>query len=91
MTAPRFLADENLHGAIVRALKRRHEPIDLVRLQDTARRGAADPEVLQFAAEEQRIVLTHDAGLRDATTAGPPAVARPDRDPGRCSVQPYRG
>ncbi|MCY2990480.1 MAG: DUF5615 family PIN-like protein [Planctomycetota bacterium] len=55
-----FLADENLKGDITRGLLRRKPDLDLVRVQDVGLLGAADPEVLAWAAESGRILLTHD-------------------------------
>src|SRR5437867_2284069 len=34
--------------------------LDLVRVQDVGLSGAADPDVLQWAAEQGRVLLTHD-------------------------------
>jgi hypothetical protein len=56
----RFAADENLNDLIVRALRRRRPDIDLVRVRDTEMRGANDPELLDWAARERRVILTHD-------------------------------
>ena len=56
----RLLADENFHGDIVRGLLLRKPDIDIVRLQDIGLDGAEDPEILGWAAENNRIILTHD-------------------------------
>jgi hypothetical protein len=56
----RLLADENFNGDIVRGLLLRLPDLDVIRIQDTDRSGARDPEVLEWAAENGRIVLTHD-------------------------------
>jgi hypothetical protein len=56
----RFAADENFSGVIVRALKRRRPGLDIVRIQDTDIAGSDDPTLLAWAAQEQRIILTHD-------------------------------
>jgi len=56
----RFLADENLKGAITRGLLRREPDLDLVRVQDVGLSGADDPDVLAWAGRSGRIVLTHD-------------------------------
>lgn len=56
----RFLADENFNNDVVRGLRRRRHEIDLVRVQDVGLSGADDPTVLEWAAVEQRILLTHD-------------------------------
>ena len=55
-----FAADENFNGNIVRGLRRRLPDLDIVRVQDTALLHARDPEVLAWAAQEKRILLTHD-------------------------------
>ena len=59
-TVVRFLADEDFDNDIVRGVLRRMKTIDLVRVQDVGLSGKPDPEVLQWAADERRIVLTHD-------------------------------
>lgn len=55
-----LLADENLDGNIVRALLRRINGLDLVRVQDLGLSGWDDPAILQWAAEQGRILVTHD-------------------------------
>ena len=57
----RFLADENLNIAIVQAVRRRAPEVDLVRVQEIGLGQADDPAVLEWAAANGRIVLTHDA------------------------------
>jgi hypothetical protein len=56
----RLAADENFNGDIVRGLRRRNPELDLVRVQDVGLTGADDPSVLEWAAREGRIVVTHD-------------------------------
>jgi hypothetical protein len=56
----RFLADENFNNQIVRGILRQNAQIDIVRVQDMGLSGVDDPTVLEWAAEERRIVLTHD-------------------------------
>lgn len=56
----RFAADENFNGDIVRGLLRRNPKLDIVRVQDVGLSGADDPSVLEWAAEQRRIVVTHD-------------------------------
>lgn len=56
----RFLADENFNNNIVRGLFRRMPTIDLVRAQDVGLSGVSDFQVLAWAADHGRIVLTHD-------------------------------
>ncbi len=56
----RFLADENFNNQIVRGILRQNPDIDIVRVQDVDLSGADDPTILAWAAQEERIVLTHD-------------------------------
>jgi predicted nuclease of predicted toxin-antitoxin system len=53
----RFLADESCDFAAVRAL--RDEGHDVLAVAEAAR-GAKDPEVVQLAREESRVLLTED-------------------------------
>lgn len=53
-------ADENFNNDIVRALLRRRNDLDIVRLQDAGLTGADDRCVLEWAASEGRVLLTHD-------------------------------
>ncbi len=55
-----FLADENFDGNIVRGLMRRQPELDIARVQDVGLSGADDPSVLKWAAQANRILLTHD-------------------------------
>ena len=56
----RFLADENFNGRILRGIRRELPDVDIVRVQDTVMYQAADPQILEWAAQEGRILLTHD-------------------------------
>jgi hypothetical protein len=56
----RFAADENFNNAILRAFVRRNPEIDMVRIQDSEVATADDPTVLEWAANENRLLLTHD-------------------------------
>jgi predicted nuclease of predicted toxin-antitoxin system len=56
----RLAADENFNGDIVRGLLRRNPKLDIVRVQDVGLSGADDPSVLQWAADQGRVVVTHD-------------------------------
>lgn len=56
----RLLADENFNNDIVRGLLRRQPELDIVRIQDVGLSGADDPTVLEWSAQEGRILLTHD-------------------------------
>ena len=56
----RFLADENFNNDILRGLVRRLPELDIVRVQDVGLGGADDGRVVDWATQEDRIVLTHD-------------------------------
>jgi len=56
----RLAADENFNSDIVRGLLRRKPNLDIVRIQDVGLSGADDPTVLEWSAEEGRVLLTHD-------------------------------
>jgi predicted nuclease of predicted toxin-antitoxin system len=56
----RFLADENFNGRILRALQRLIPDLDVIRAQDTHLTSADDRTLLAWAAEQGRILLTHD-------------------------------
>ena len=56
----RLAADENLNNDIIRGLLRRRPDLDIVRVQDTELCGADDPTVLEWAAQEGRVLLSHD-------------------------------
>ena len=53
-------ADENFNNNIVRGVLRRKANVDIVRIQEVGLSGADDPAVLEWAAQQGRILLTHD-------------------------------
>lgn len=57
----RFPADENFNGKIVRGLLARNPLLDILRWQDIGPEGEDDPIILEWVAEQGRILLTHDA------------------------------
>jgi hypothetical protein len=56
----RLLADENFNGEVVRGLLLLRPDLGIARIQDVGLSGADDPDVLSWAAANNRIVLTHD-------------------------------
>ena len=56
----RLAADEHFNGDVVRGLLRRNPKLDSVRVQDVGLSGADDPSVLQWAADQGRVIVTHD-------------------------------
>lgn len=56
----RLATDENFNNDILRGLIRRNADLDIVRIQDVGLSGKDDPTVLEWAAQENRVLLTHD-------------------------------
>lgn len=56
----RLLIDENLDHRILRGLKLRFPALDSVVVQDTELKSKEDPALLAWAAEQNRILITHD-------------------------------
>jgi hypothetical protein len=57
----RLLTDENFNGIIVSGLLKRQPDLEIVRVQDVGLLGAEDSVILEWAAREDRVLLTHDA------------------------------
>jgi predicted nuclease of predicted toxin-antitoxin system len=55
-----FLADENLQRKIITGLLRRNPSVDVVRAQDVGLSGVDDRILLEVAAQQNRVLLTHD-------------------------------
>jgi hypothetical protein len=53
-------ADENFNNDIIRGMLRRRPDLNIVRVQDVGLSGASDSTVLEWAAAEGRVLLTHD-------------------------------
>lgn len=56
----KFLADENFNNDILRGVWRRIPDANFTRVQDSTLYGADDPRVLEYAADNGYIILTHD-------------------------------
>ena len=57
----RLLFDENFHGDVLRGLLRTYRALDYVRVQDVPQiYGKSDDDVLAWAAQEGRILMSHD-------------------------------
>lgn len=57
----RSAADEDLDNHLLRGPRRRQSDVDPLRIQDVGLAGRGDHEVLAWAAEVGRVLLTHDA------------------------------
>lgn len=58
--AAKLLVDENLMRKIVQGILRRNSEIDILRVQQVGLSGVGDPEILEWAAKEGRVLLTRD-------------------------------
>ena len=56
----RLLADENFNNQIVRGMIRRRPEIDIVRGQDVGLSKTDDRVILEWAAQQNRVLLTYD-------------------------------
>jgi predicted nuclease of predicted toxin-antitoxin system len=57
----KLATDEDFNNRILRGVLRRQPELDIRRKQDAGIGEADDPQVLDWAASEGRILLTHDA------------------------------
>ena len=56
----RFQADADLNANIVSGIRRREPLIDFQTADEASLSGVDDPQVLIFAAEEGRVLVSHD-------------------------------
>ena len=61
-----FVIDADFDNDILRGLLRRNPELNIVRVQDFGLRTADDPTILEWAANENRILLTHDVNTMTA-------------------------
>jgi hypothetical protein len=62
----RFLADADLNKAIISGVLRREPSIDFITAHVAGLRKMKDPEVLALAAEQHRVLVSHDVGTMPA-------------------------
>jgi hypothetical protein len=74
----RFLADADLNKAILNGVLRREPSLDFLTAQAARLRGLNDTAVLALAAQQQRVLVSHDVGTM-------PAHFRAFRDGGNVS------
>src|SRR5436305_1203170 len=58
--------DENFNNDVVRGLQRRNPILELVRVLDAVLSGLDDPGVLAWAAEQGRVLVSHDVATLTA-------------------------
>ncbi len=56
----RFLADEDIDVAIITGLRYREPAIDILDVKTARLRGIKDQALLELAAQQGRILITHD-------------------------------
>jgi len=56
----RFLADEDLKASIIQGLRVREPAVDVLDVKRSELRGTKDPALLELAAEQGRVLITHD-------------------------------
>ena len=71
----RFLADENIDVGILQSLRSREPAIDILDVKAAGLRGMKDPALLELAAQQDRILISHDRRtmtleFRDRLAAG---------------------
>ena len=57
---PRFQADADFNEEIVSGLLRHHPDLDFQTAEEAELSGLADPDVLALAAQDSRVLVTHD-------------------------------
>ena len=76
----RLAADEDLDEHIVRGLRHRLEDLDIVGVREVGLASTPDPDILEWAARERRVLVSHDASTM--TAAAYSRVARAEFMPG---------
>lgn len=85
----RILLDEDFNNDILRGLLRRQPDIDVLRVQDIPEIAAAkDPEVLEWAAKNGRVLFTHDVNTMTAYAIARIQAGKPM--PGVFAASAYR-
>jgi predicted nuclease of predicted toxin-antitoxin system len=56
----KFVVDEDFDNRVVRGLLRRLSDLDIIRIQDTPLSGVEDSAILEWAAQQRQVLLTHD-------------------------------
>jgi predicted nuclease of predicted toxin-antitoxin system len=56
----RLATDQDFNARIVSGLRRRVPDLDVMSVRDVGLATAPDPEILEWAAREQRVLLSHD-------------------------------
>jgi predicted nuclease of predicted toxin-antitoxin system len=73
----KFLTDENFRRAILDGVLARLPDLDILRVQDAGLRTYSDPKILEVAALENRILLTHDVRTMETHARARIAKSKP--------------
>ena len=66
MSQLRFLADEDLRGAIIRAIRRLEPSIEMTTINEEGIAGANDSQVLGYCWQNRWLLLSHDVNTMKA-------------------------
>jgi len=77
MRRPRFMADHDLNEHLVDGVLRREPAIEFVRARDVGMDDRPDPEVLEYAATQGFLVVSHDVNTMPGHALDRIAAARP--------------
>jgi hypothetical protein len=84
----RFAADEDFNNDVIRALRRSLPDVNIAGVREAGRGGRPDTDVLAWAAEDGRVLLTHD--VTTMTRHALERVARCEAMPGVIAVHRRR-
>jgi hypothetical protein len=77
MSRPRFLADHDLNDHIVQGVRRRQPAVHFQRVRELGMEEQSDAEILDFAAGEGLIVVSHDVSTMSAAAFARLAAGEP--------------
>lgn len=66
MSPPRFIADEDLRGTIIRCVRRMKPAVELTTVVEQGLSSAGDEELLDFAWRERWLLVSHDVNTMKA-------------------------
>jgi hypothetical protein len=77
MSRPRFLADHDLNDHVIDGVCRREAAIEFIRARDVGMDSRPDPEVLEYAAAQGLLVVSHDVNTMPGHALGRVAAGQP--------------
>ena len=61
-----FVADHNFTEVILAGVRRRDKSVDILRVRQIGMQQTPDPEILEWAAQNGRVVLSHDVNTMES-------------------------